>query len=409
MTDSLGSLLVVDDDELNRDLLARRLRTEGYDVVLGRDGKHALELIHSGTFALILLDVMMPGLDGLAVLAILRATHSTTDLPIIMVTAKDKSEDVVAALERGANDYVTKPLDFPVVLARVHTQLSLKRSVEQIRELKGNLAARNRELEATNRKMSLELKSAAKVQASLLPHRTPTVAGLSFAWAFRPCELLAGDGLNVVQLDETHVGLYVLDVSGHGVAAALLSVSISRVLSPPSDPASILVNRGARPVTPAEVADQLNRIFPFDVAEQYFTLVYGVLDIITGEFRYVSAGHPGPIHVHSEGGPELLDGRGFPIGLAEDPYEERSIRLRAGDRLYLYSDGVPEATTPTGEQFSSERLLMIADRDHDESLPAAIVALREDVERWCAPAGVPDDVTILGVEMSRLASVRERG
>ena len=138
------------------------------------------------------------------------------------------------------------------------------------------------------------------------------------------------------------------------MAAALLSVTLSRLLSPPSEPSSILIrggNAGDRlDVTPpAEVAARLNRLFPFDTAtEQFATMVYGILDSTTGEFRYVSAGHPGPVHLPAGAEPVILESRGTPIGLADDAYEERSVRLSAGDRLYLYSDGVPEAMDPAG-------------------------------------------------------------
>ena len=127
-----GSLLVVDDDETNRDVLAHRLQRRGYTVTEAADGGQALELIGRQRFDLVLLDVVMPGPSGLDVLQAIRRTHSLTTLPVIMATAKDQSADVVRALELGANDYVTKPYDFPVLLARVGTQLCLKRAVEQI-------------------------------------------------------------------------------------------------------------------------------------------------------------------------------------------------------------------------------------------------------------------------------------
>ena len=109
---------------------------------------------------------------------------------------------------------------------------------------------------------------------------------------------------------------------------------------------------------PAEVADRLNQLFPYDTrTEQFTTMVYGVLDTRTGEFRYVSAGHPGPVYLPAGARPVILESSGSPIGLAEDAYGERSVRLAAGDRLYLYSDGVPEAMDPAGELFSDARLL----------------------------------------------------
>ena len=119
----------------------------GYEAEVGHDGQHALSLIGERSFDVVLLDVMMPGLDGFEVLKILREHHPATDLPVIMATAKDDSEDVIHALGLGANDYVTKPLDFPVVVARIQTQISLKRAVEQVRQLERRLAERNHDLE----------------------------------------------------------------------------------------------------------------------------------------------------------------------------------------------------------------------------------------------------------------------
>src|SRR6516225_8780603 len=114
-----ATLLVVDDEELNREGLARRLRRHDYDVALARSGREAIELLARRSFDLVLLDIMMPGMNGLEVLKFLRRVDTLVDLPIIMVTAKGESEDMVEAFELGANDYVTKPLDFPVVLARI--------------------------------------------------------------------------------------------------------------------------------------------------------------------------------------------------------------------------------------------------------------------------------------------------
>jgi len=123
-----GTLLVVDDNEMNRDMLSRRLARRGHSVLVAEDGYRALELIDSEEIDVVLLDIMMPGIDGYEVLERIREEHTAGDLPVIMATAKDETRDIVKALKLGANDYVTKPFDFPVVVARVHSQLSLKRS-----------------------------------------------------------------------------------------------------------------------------------------------------------------------------------------------------------------------------------------------------------------------------------------
>src|SRR6188472_4084160 len=142
------SLLIVDDEELNREGLARRLQRHDYEVVSARSGREAIELLGGRQFELVLLDIMMPGMNGLEVLKFLRRVDSLVDLPIIMVTAKGESEDMVEALELGANDYVTKPLNFPGTLARIRTQLAFRRAVAQVKELEGRLDAQNRELRA---------------------------------------------------------------------------------------------------------------------------------------------------------------------------------------------------------------------------------------------------------------------
>lgn len=421
MDDSLmvslpGTLLVVDDDEANRDMLSRRLERKGFAVTVAEDGSRAIELVRQRPFDLVLLDVLMPGLSGLEVLRELRQSHPATELPVIMATALSESGDVVEALRLGANDYVSKPLDFPVVLARIQAQLSLKQAVEEVLRLERSLEQRNQELiganarlAEANRRMERDLKAAARIQEAFLPRGEPRFPQARFAWHYRPCEELAGDGLNVFALDDRHAALYVFDVSGHGVASALLSVSLSRVLSPPSDPSSVLRPAAAamggglplngHPIPPAEVAARLNRMFPFDEAtEQYFTILYGVLDAASGEFRYVSAGHPGVAHVPTSGDARIVDTRGFPIGLAEQPYDEHALPMAPGDRIYLYSDGIPEAMDADGKVFGGDRLLQALDRARGEPLDRAVEMLLGELGEWTGDVGLRDDVSLVAVE-----------
>lgn len=129
-----GAVLIVDDDEMARDVLSRRLERIGYSVTTAADGHRALELIAEQTFDVVLLDIKMPGLTGFQVLQAIRRIHSVTDLPVVMVTASDDSDSIVEALELGASDYVTKPIDFPVALARIRTQLMLRQMVLALEE-----------------------------------------------------------------------------------------------------------------------------------------------------------------------------------------------------------------------------------------------------------------------------------
>jgi sigma-B regulation protein RsbU (phosphoserine phosphatase) len=341
------------------------------------------------------------------VLKAIRGRWDPTELPVIMATARDASHDVVEALELGANDYVTKPLDFPVVMARVRTQLSLKRAVQQIRELEKGLEQRNGELQLANTRMQVDLAAASKVQAALLPVAMTDVPGYAFGWRFRPSAWLAGDILNVFRLDERHVGLYLLDVSGHGVAAALLSVTVSRFLSAARDAASLLWWREDdeehyRLQPPARVAARLAHRFPFDdKTSQYFTLVYGLLDLHTHRLRYVSAGHPPVVHVPSGGAARMLEVTGFPIGVGEDEYDEHEVEISPGDRLYIYSDGVPEAMDAADTPFGTERLLAQLDQTRTAEFDESLTALITRIDRWRGGGRVHDDLSVLALERAR--------
>jgi sigma-B regulation protein RsbU (phosphoserine phosphatase) len=260
--------------------------------------------------------------------------------------------------------------------------------------------------------MSRDLEAAAKIQKTFLPGVAPDVPGTEFAWSYRPCDELAGDGLNIIPLGGGRVALYILDVSGHGVASALLSVSLSRLLSPPSDASSILIrDREVRDrldlTPPADVVQRLNHLFPFDVATgQFATVMYGVLDVPTGEFRHVSAGHAGPLHVPVGGPSVILENPGFPVGVADERYAEHTLHLAPGDRLYLYSDGLPDAMNPAGQTFGDARLLDAIDRTRHQPLRQAVATLLEEISRWQVGERPQDDISLLAVEISAVPSPR---
>jgi sigma-B regulation protein RsbU (phosphoserine phosphatase) len=408
--EQIPSILVVDDDESNRESLRRRLERRGCTAAVAIDGRAALEQVAKHTFDLIILDVMMPGINGLEVLDTLRKTYTPMQLPIIMATARDQSADVVTALDRGANDYVTKPLDFAIVWARVRMHLQLKQSVDRIIALETSLQAQNDELNRANARLTdaaartaRELSAAAKVQHAFLPHANPHIAGAKFSWIFEPCTELAGDSLNVVQLDEQHVAMYVLDVSGHGVAASLLAVTVTRLLSPSATGDSFVLqnktDQTREVVAPSEVATRLTKNFSFDSTSQFITLFYAVYNTRSRELTYVSAGHPGAVRVSRAKIATTLEGTGLPIGVGEK-YDQQYIRLEPGDRLYLYSDGVTEAMSAERVLFGTERLLKSLAANASESLTQSISQVQADLLGWQAGAAARDDISILGMECS---------
>jgi phosphoserine phosphatase RsbU/P len=402
VSQSLGKLLVVDDNEMNRDMLARRLTRRGYEVITAPDGQNALDLIAEQSFDLVMLDIMMPGLSGWEVLERIRASRSRLELPVIMATAKDGSDDIVRALTHGASDYVTKPLDIEVVLARVGTHVILKMTHEKLR--------------AANKKLKKDLAAAAHIQRSQLPLQTPLLTGCEVAWYFRPCDELGGDFLNVFDIGTDYVGMYLLDVSGHGVPAALMSVAVSQALSPSSTDTCIVSapdrskDDGPLRVTPpGQVADKINRRFQIvPDAQQFFTLVYGLYEHKTHRFRFTSAGHPPVIHLPRRGRPRVIDfSGGPPIGLFQQeegvfgPYEEQELTLGVGDRLVLYSDGVTEAMDAHGQMFGISRLLEHVETTANSKLQDAVDDLRDTLLKWCGESHSPaDDISILIIQIA---------
>ena len=274
-----------------------------------------------------------------------------------------------------------------------------RRAEDALRATRDQLGKALRELE---RDMDL----AARVQRSALPREIPAVAGFHAAWEFLPCTGLAGDFLNVLRLDERRVGLYILDVSGHGASAALLSVSLGRLMSGMRGQSCLFE---ADPDTPDEfalsspvrVARFLNANNPMDTeVTQYFTMVYGILDVPTREFRYVAAGHAGPLVVPRDGAPVAHDSTGQPVGLfADATFEEGRLSLGAGDRLYLYTDGVTEAAGPEDEDFGSRRTAEALGRGRPKTLEESIGSLLDEVKSWTDGAAFTDDVSVLGVEV----------
>lgn len=403
-----ANVMVVDDTPANLQVLVGMLRERGYRVRPVPSGKLALQAAQREPPDLVLLDINMPEMNGYEVCEHFKALDTLRGIPVIFLSALTEQMDKVKAFAIGGVDYITKPFQMEELHARVETHLNLRRLQMQLEQT-------NEQLAKANTRMTRDLRAAAKIQETFLPREAPPVPGAEFAWIYRPCDELAGDGLNVVPLGDGKVGLYVLDVSGHGVASALLSVTLSRLLSPLSEPSSILIRNGdvsdrADITPPAEVAARLNRFFPFDSAtEQLTTMVYGILNAMTGEFRYVSAGHPGPVHLSSRGKPVVLESHGFPIGLAAEAYEERAIRLVAGDRLYLYSDGVLEAMDPAGKQFGAVRLLEAIEQGRSEPLKNAVATLLGLIAQWQGPERPQDDISILAVEFGLTPGPDEPG
>jgi len=257
-----------------------------------------------------------------------------------------------------------------------------------------------------NAQMRRDLEEAAVIQQAWLPQSLPRVSGYDFAWEFRPCDDLAGDGLNILRLDENHIGLYVLDVTGHGVPAALLSASLNRWLSPMPEQSCLYEPdpgrpSGYRPATPAKVAATLNREFSAGPRTgKYFTLHYGLLDLRDGRYRYVTAGHPPPVRVTADKAELLPLAEGVIMGILPGfEFKEQEVTLVPGDRLLVYTDGAFEAVDADDLEMGEKRLMDALVDLHSRPAAESLKAIVEKVEAWC-PGGQPqDDVTLIALDV----------
>lgn len=396
-------LLLVDDNPSNLQILIATLKDCGYKLLVAKDGESALAIARKAHPELILLDIMMPGIDGYEVCRQLKADPKTAKIAVIFLSALDETSDKVKGFATGAVDYIAKPFQPEEVLARVDTHL-------KIRRLEQDLSFRNRELEAANLHLRRDFEAATRVQRALLPSELPQVDHISIAWEYRPSDALAGDALNAYKINDRYLSFYVIDASGHGVSAALLSVMVTRSLMPQADRSSLVTEIDAATgdcsvVGPAEVARRLNTMYQMqDNGMLYFTLLYCILDIETNRVQYVSAGHPGPIRIGSAGEIAILDAPDVPVGILEQSeYQESEIQLYPGDRLYLHSDGLNEEHDSQGEELGRERLCQVIKNGYAQSLETSVEKLVQTGIDWRGDENFRDDVSILALEVKQRA------
>jgi phosphoserine phosphatase RsbU/P len=387
-------LLLVDDNPTNLQVLYKTLEGMGYELLVANSGENAISVASQAVPDMILLDIMMPGIDGFETCRLLKSDPVTQDSAVIFMSALDETDSKVRGLDLGAVDYITKPFQAEEVVARVETHL-------QIRSLNKALEHSNKQLADSNARMKRNLNAAVEVQQAMMPFNHPEDAYYSYAWEYHPCDELAGDALNLIPFNDRYIGMYVIDVCGHGVPAALLAMSVTHSLwyrsqSKTKDDVSL----------PSIVASRLNEQFQMErQANRYFTMLYGVLDRHEHRFQYVTAGHPGPILLRQGQTARMIHSTGFPIGIMpESEYENLSIDLEEGDRLFIFSDGLLEEMNNENTQFGPQRLCELADAGRDLTVHEGLQTIVQGLKDWCPSGQFNDDVTIVGIERSHESS-----
>jgi sigma-B regulation protein RsbU (phosphoserine phosphatase) len=387
----ISRILIVDDAVFNQRILSSILRKAGFEFQVAGDGGEALRCARETLPDLILLDIVMPGKDGYGVCAELKADPGLADIPVIFLSSLDEAADKIKGLKAGAADYITKPFDGGEVLARVQNQLRLLQLTRALQSL-------NRDLVEKQRHLDDDLSAAAGIQKALIPRADLALPGLSLSWHFVPSSSVGGDIFNAQQLDAEHVAFYILDVNGHGVPAAMVAVLVWQSLLPamglvvrPGDGTSCVA-------PPAAVLCGLEREYPYERFERYFTISYLVLHLPSGRLTYSTAAHPLPILVRRDGTLRQLEEGGSIVGLGLGSYDEGVVNLLQGERIFLYTDGIAESRSPAGEFFGDERFHDILRSTRALPLSMAVERLRQALASFGEGAPPEDDISILAWE-----------
>ena len=374
-------LLVVDDNEDNRLTLSERLAREGYgNVATAADGREALELIERQDFDLVLLDIMMPEINGYQVLEKLHAHPQHRSIPVIVISAIDQMESVVRCIELGAEDYLPKPFNPTLLRARVGAVLEKKR-------------LRN-EIDRHVARVDQELRLARELQLAMVPAGTlaPTnEAPVALSAVLRPAREVGGDFYDYFWMTPERFCVLVADVSDKGMAAALFMARTKTAVR-------LIASGATGAVSLREIIARLNEELCRDnTSAMFVALVLCVIDVSTGAVVWCNAGLPPPFIVSAAGQVEpRKEAIGCPLGLpVPDGYAMGAATLAAGASLFLGTDGITEAADPAGELFGVQRLqeaLSAHARRTPEDLLSGVMA---DVTRFCAGSPPADDIAAL--------------
>jgi phosphoserine phosphatase RsbU/P len=373
-----GHLLVVDDNPVNRKVLGRYLEQLGHTIRYAENGRQALEMLAAGThFDMMLLDIEMPEMNGYQVLEQMTADASLRDLPVIVTSALDELDSVVKCIEMGAEDYLIKPVNQVLLKARIGASLEKKR-------------LRDRQSELINR-LEREMEIARKTQESILPEQLPGYPGYDFGALMVPARSVGGDFYEFIPLSEEKLGIVIGDVSDKGLPAALfMALTYSLVRA-----------EAVRCDTPGEALLNANRhLRHMNASGQFVTLLYGILDLAAGEFRYARAGHLMPVVMDQERKPvKMVMQPGQPLGIFDTPLiDEARLTIPPGGTLFIFSDGLTEPEDAQSRQFGSGGLLQVCSSFPDSPAQELCQQAWQAVRRHSGDSLQQDDFTIVAIK-----------
>jgi len=370
-------VLLVDDNPTNLQVLRHTLSDIDCKILIAKNGQTALAIALEDRPDLILLDIMMPGIDGFEVCRRLKSDPSTEDIPVIFLSSLDDTEDKVRGLQLGAVDYMSKPFQPEEVKARVNTHLTIHRL--------------RREVQMQKKQLERELQVVSEVQRRLLPKKLPVIRGIDLAVYYATSRYAGGDYYDVIEISGNQWGFLIADAEGHSAPAAVLMAMTC----------SLFHSYSGSLTEPGEVLTFMNRILCKFAEPSFVTALYAVFDAHHRTLKFARAGHPPPIiYQRSENRQlELVSKTVSPLGVY--PYDKVPVaktNLKRGDRLLFYTDGIPERFNNEGKAYGAVRLLKRLAENRSNSPQQILDKIIEDVERFAGERPPDDDQALfLGI------------
>ena len=382
-----AALLVVDDNDDNRYTLTRRLAREGYNnVTIAVNGREALDKLQSSGFDLVLLDVMMPEMNGYDVLERMKSAPALRDIPVIMISALSEVDSVIRCIELGAVDYLPKPFNPTLLRARVGASLEKKRLRDEVR--------------ASLARLEEEMDAARRLQLGMLPRAFPACTPeqpVEVCAFIEPAREVGGDLYDFFYASPQLFCFLVGDVSGKGASAAMF---MARTRSLVRMAVALWPKTGNEELTPGRIAEAVNQELCQNNEDRMFvTLFLGLLDTRTGAMAFANAGHPAPRWLRASGGVEQIEAKpDMPLGVrSKTPYRTGAVTLAPGDAIFVVTDGVIEATDAQERLYTLDRL--DADLRSAVNAPAAelVRTVADRVHDFVGSTPKADDVTMLAL------------
>jgi sigma-B regulation protein RsbU (phosphoserine phosphatase) len=398
-------VLVVDDSRAQRHMVSMQLRRWGYRVSECGSALSALDLCRSDDIDIIISDWMMPGMTGLEFCREFRVLGRESYGYFILLTSKSEKTEIADGLEAGADDFLTKPVASNELRARL-------RAGERMLAMQAELLAKNKvivstlvELQKLYDSLDRDLIEARKLQQTLVRDRVRDYGWARVSLLLRNSGRVGGDLVGSFRVDGDRVVVYSIDVSGHGVASAMMTARLAGFLTGASPDQNLAFHKGpdgTQDLLPPEaVVERFNRLMLDEIqAEQYFTIALAVIDRRMGRLSLVQAGHPHPILIRANGAMHHLGQGGLPVGLIADAtFDRHDLAIGPGDRLVLFSDGFTECPLPSGEDFGQDGLAESLRKSAHLSGSDLLEAMVWDLANQAGSDSFPDDVSGVVVDL----------